>query len=374
MSFDCKTYPFLYSYDYVYKKYPGLSIENLLEDPLSTVKARALNLLEDVLIKGVVEPFQGSCEEHVLTFYSLIIGSKLLNDKRLASRIAYAYSRGSRKRLVEESVEDILTICRAIGFDVSLPNVHPRIVTGLLRKSVIYVAKPFAIPLKQYIKLTSIKLAKDARYSLSNQIVDKGFVYVDRNMLNRLIEEKIYYHILEIYDKIEFNTFKLRSFMEEFKKVLEEKGWFKKYTSESAPSNGVSTEKPIYRPDALPPCIARSVEKLNAGENLSHHERFTIASFFVWVGMGVEEVLNLFRRTPDFNERIARYQVEHIAGLRGSRKKYLPYNCDSLKSLGICPINDYCVVKLKNPLSVYKWNLRRRAKGGADEEVNGGAS
>ncbi len=97
---------------------------------------------------------------------------------------------------------------------------------------------------------------------------------------------------------------------------------------------------------AFPPCIKAILEALIAGENLSHHQRFALASFLINIGAEIDAILELFRRSPDFNERIARYQIEHIAGLRGSRKKYLPYSCATMKSLGLCIAN--CGVK--NPL------------------------
>ena len=100
---------------------------------------------------------------------------------------------------------------------------------------------------------------------------------------------------------------------------------------------------------AYPPCIRMLINSLLSGENLSHHQRFAIASFLINIGASIDAILELFKRSPDFNEKIARYQIEHIAGLRGSKKKYLPYNCTTMRSLGMC-VSD-CGVK--NPLTYY---------------------
>jgi len=100
---------------------------------------------------------------------------------------------------------------------------------------------------------------------------------------------------------------------------------------------------------AYPPCIKTLINSLISGENLSHHQRFAVASFLVNIGANIDAVLDLFKRSPDFNERVARYQIEHIAGLRGSKKRYLPYNCVTMRSLGLC-VGD-CGVK--NPLTYY---------------------
>jgi DNA primase large subunit len=72
-------------------------------------------------------------------------------------------------------------------------------------------------------------------------------------------------------------------------------------------------------------------------------------------GYSTEKILTILSERPDFNEKIARYQVEHIAGLRGSRTKYRPPSCQTMKSLGLC-IEDgrLCPKWIKNPLEYRK--------------------
>ena len=111
---------------------------------------------------------------------------------------------------------------------------------------------------------------------------------------------------------------------------------------------------------AYPPCIKTLINSLLSGENLSHHQRFAIAAFLVNIGANLDAILELFKRSPDFNEKIARYQIEHIAGLRGSKKKYLPYNCTTMRSLGIC-VGD-CGVK--NPLTYYYKRIKELTRKG----------
>jgi DNA primase large subunit len=64
---------------------------------------------------------------------------------------------------------------------------------------------------------------------------------------------------------------------------------------------------------------------------------------------------------PDFNEKIARYQVEHIAGLRGSRTRYKPPSCQTMRSLGLC-VEDgrLCPKWIKNPLEFRKPKDRQK--------------
>ena len=65
-------------------------------------------------------------------------------------------------------------------------------------------------------------------------------------------------------------------------------------------------------------------------------ENFAIASYMVNAGYGIDEVVDVFKDRSDFDEKIARYQVEHIAGLRGSRVKYKPPSCSRMKTYGLC--------------------------------------
>jgi DNA primase large subunit len=63
-------------------------------------------------------------------------------------------------------------------------------------------------------------------------------------------------------------------------------------------------------------------------------------------------VIDVFKDRADYNEKIARYQVEHIAGMRGSRTKYKPPSCNKMKSYGLCVEGGAkCPRKIKNPLN-----------------------
>jgi len=74
--------------------------------------------------------------------------------------------------------------------------------------------------------------------------------------------------------------------------------------------------------------------------------------------MTVESVIDLFRSLSDFNERMTRYQVEHIAGGRGSRTKYIPPRCDTLRTHGVCPGMDDICKTIRHPLGYYRRKMR----------------
>ena len=68
----------------------------------------------------------------------------------------------------------------------------------------------------------------------------------------------------------------------------------------------------------------------------------------------------MFRNMPDFNEKITRYQVEHLAGLRGSGKRYRTYSCEKMKSLGLCKAD----CGTRSPIQAYYRILSRMVKEG----------
>ena len=109
---------------------------------------------------------------------------------------------------------------------------------------------------------------------------------------------------------------------------------------------------------AFPPCIKALYDAISSGRHISHVGRFALTSFLINAGMTVENVVDLFRSLSDFDERMTRYQVEHIAGGRGSRTKYIPPRCDTLRTHGVCPgMNEICK-RIRHPLAYYRRKLR----------------
>ncbi|NOY11884.1 MAG: hypothetical protein GXO67_07395 [Archaeoglobi archaeon] len=105
--------------------------------------------------------------------------------------------------------------------------------------------------------------------------------------------------------------------------------------------------------DLFPPCMRKIVADLKDSANVPHTARFAITTFMLNVGYSVEEVLDLFRNAPDFDEEKARYQIEHIAGQRGAGKEYDVPSCSTMKTYHNC-VSD-CGVK--HPMELYRRRL-----------------
>ena len=73
---------------------------------------------------------------------------------------------------------------------------------------------------------------------------------------------------------------------------------------------------------AFPPCINAIYQAASTTHHLSQMERFTLTAFLLNIGMPPEKVSEIYKSFSDYNERLTRYQIEHIAGERGSGTQY----------------------------------------------------
>ena len=111
---------------------------------------------------------------------------------------------------------------------------------------------------------------------------------------------------------------------------------------------------------AFPPCInALYQEAALQPPPQPTVGRFTLTSFLINIGMTPEKVNELFKTFSDYNERLTLYQIEHIAGERGSATKYTPPQCSVLQNAyGVCKNCDDLCRRIYHPLGYY----RRRQK------------
>ncbi|MBC7090850.1 MAG: hypothetical protein H5T50_02935 [Nitrososphaeria archaeon] len=183
----------------------------------------------------------------------------------------------------------------------------------------------YAIHVKDYIKLSSS--LKSIHWKIVNKIVYNGLVYLKRREIIRLARDKIYQ---EIYKRIkDAPTPVVPQNLQYLVDIVKNRPLPKRLAKNLVPT-------------VDPPCVTQILDKIKAGKNLSHYERFFITTFLLKRGKTIDEIISLFSFSPDFNEKIARYQVEHIAGLRGGRKQYNVPDCKTLFSQSLCYKNESC--------------------------------
>jgi len=199
----------------------------------------------------------------------------------------------------------------------------------------------YKVQLAQYLRL--IRELSGPEWRLVNRMVHRGFVYLTEAEVVRLFRQKAYQLLSSVENvpkiKVQQLPPKLQEAAEDIVKELVKLR--SSYQPITAPASG-----------DWPPCMEAIRARV---AEASHKELFTLTAFMINKGHSKEEILALLAERPDFNEKIARYQVEHIAGLRGSRTKYRPPSCQTMKSLGLC-VEDgkYCPRWIQNPLQYQK--------------------
>jgi DNA primase large subunit len=192
---------------------------------------------------------------------------------------------------------------------------------------------------------------RDANWKLVNRLLVQGTVYLNQHDVARLLQEEVQRRIEKRLEAKE-----LPNFPEKITKIAE------RLTELAREKIGVEEMEgfpKVVAQSAFPPCIAALYEAASKGRHLSHVGRFTLTSFLVNIGMPPEKVNELFKSFSDYNERLTRYQVEHIAGERGSRTRYTPPQCATLQTHGVCTNSDDLCRRVRHPLKYYKLKQRR---------------
>lgn len=189
----------------------------------------------------------------------------------------------------------------------------------------------------------------DKKWKLVNKRMLKGEVYLTKSEAARLLEEEVRRYIEGKLDiKVGSLPEAVMSRINRLKQLFIEKRG--EIQLEELPKEVIV--------NAYPPCIKELYDTIASGRNVSHIGRFALTSFLINIGMTTKNVVNLFSSLSDFNERLTRYQVEHIAGERGSRTKYIPPRCDTLRTHGVCHSMDDICRRVRHPLAYYRRKLR----------------
>ncbi len=179
-----------------------------------------------------------------------------------------------------------------------------------------------------YLQLTK-RLKSEPRFKLVNRLVRGGFVSLTRPEVIRLVREALY------NDYSQTKTVPPGWESEEAKAIR------------SALQKRLAETIPPAPSREWPPCM---VALRNQVADASHFGLFALAAYMSQKGHTVDEIVEAMKARADFDPRIARYQVEHIAGMRGSRIKYSPPKCSTMQTHGLCIENGRLCGGIKNPL------------------------
>ena len=340
---DLAKYPFAPEAQ-AFVKERGLTIEELARPEHRTILDRALDRIKEALTVGVISAKLDELEVELLSYPAAVALISLSGDRLLQSR----YAEGEAKRafaLLKSEGADKLAFLAQHCFKWLVVRSHADL--G-------FRSYEFTLWWRDYL---SVSMGfKSPHWKLVNRALSAGMVYLQRHELARLMAEALRERLLH-----RLSTPPSVELAGELKAAL---AHILELSKRKAPRQALDEVEGMGEA-AYPPCIKALVEDAMAGRQLPHMARFTLASFMLSIGKSIEEVVNLFRSLPDFDEKRTTYHVRHIAGEIGSRTKYTPPSCDTLRTFNLCTSPDHLCQRIRHPLTYYKLrSLERRGEGG----------
>jgi len=332
---DLAKYPFLKETT-EYVKGLSLRIEDLVNPEYAGILERATERVEEAILYALVSRKLQREDVEILSFPVAVVLAAATQDSFIKKRYALAEAKQAYNDMKGESKERIAALARNFGWNFTVNDA---------------VKTPYEFSLRFTDYLRNTASLRDKKWKLVNRFMSNGHVHLSRSEAVRLISEEVRRHVekrLETKDLPKLPP-RMSEIVDGIKKLSVEK--IGKAEMEGFPKTIVN--------QAFPPCIITLYQAFSSGRHLSHIGRFTLTSFLISVGMPPETVGDLFKNFSDFDERMTRYQVEHIAGERGSRTRYTPPKCETLQTHGVCTSPDETCQKIRHPLSYYRRKLKK---------------
>ncbi len=330
---DIAKYPFLKEAS-AYVQRLDLKIDDLADPALANILERAEERVEEAILFALTGIRNRNSEVEILSFPVALILVVATESSFIRKRYALAEAKQAFENMKLETKERIFAIGH--NFKWNLASGDPT-----------KISCEFLLSFVDYLKNTTH--LKDGKWKLVNRIMSNGRIHLTQSEVVRLLSEEVRKYIEKRFEIRDMPILppKITEIVEKIKKLSIEK--IGKSEPEEFPK--------IIAQTSFPPCIDSLYQTFTSGRHLSHVGRFTLTSFLVNAGMSSEKVVELFRNVSDFNERMTRYQVEHIAGEKGSRVRYVPPKCDTLKTHGVCVNPDYLCQRISHPLAYYRKKL-----------------
>ncbi|MBT0160101.1 DNA primase large subunit PriL [Candidatus Bathyarchaeota archaeon A05DMB-2] len=332
---DLAKYPFLKD-TAEYMKKLGLKIEELENPEMAPILDRAQERVKEAILSlGVGKKRENHVE--IPSFPVAIMLAIATKNSFIKKRYALAEAKQAFSDMQFENNERIMAIAADFDWNIALNRD-------------LTVPLEFALSFIDYLRNTTH--LRDKNWKLVNRLLANGKVYLNKHDVARLLQEEVQHRIEKKLEAKELPNFpeKITVMAEHLLELAREK--IGKQEMEGFPK--------VVSQSAFPPCIVALYEAASKGRHLSHVGRFTLTAFLVNIGMPPEKVTELFKSFSDYNERLTRYQIEHIAGERGSRTQYTSPQCSTLQTHAVCTGSDALCRRVHHPLTYYRIKLRQR--------------
>jgi DNA primase large subunit len=312
-------------------------------DPLELTRPELIPILERAMERIRQGVFSGRIaadltqeDIDILAYPTALMLISSVGDDRTRRRYALAEAKRAYELLRYENPEKLLQIAGSFGWDAKL-----------VERDVGDTHFEFALHFTFYVR--NAARIHDLRWKLVNRVLTEGYVLLPREDFARLLEEEVQSRVLEKTSGAPVELPKeLAGRVEPLSAILRARS-----------QHLAADEMPhAVMASAMPPCMKNLLSLLQTSKHISHMGRFAMAAFLLNIGTNEEDLLKMFKAFSDFDERIARYQVEHIAGKRGSRRKYTAPNCATMRTHGVCVNPDELCATITHPLSYYRKKAR----------------
>jgi DNA primase large subunit len=313
---DLAKYPFLTEAG-EYLRNTGLSLEQLGHPDWKPILEKAYGR---IVVASSGQIYSSDLEtlgsdSDLLSFIVAIILLKSAGITTLIKRFSLAEARRAERYLQK----DLWVSRDKKNFEIPL-----KIIQELFGVKVSIDDDEFVIKVPDYLK-RAIHF-HEREWKLVNRRVNNGDVYLTAHETVRLIRAE-----LGKYIDSRIQSIKIDSIPQIFQQRVDDLILLaKKFTDFT------------YVSSEYPPCVKHAIEVLEKGENLPHSGRFLLATYLLSRRKTVTEIAPLFKNAPDYNERITRYQLEHISGSSGSGTKYQCPSCEKLRSEDLCFATSDC--------------------------------
>lgn len=331
-----------------------IKLEDIANPGYGRILDRGAERVEEAITRGEVSARLADPLTELLSFPIAVMFVTVIGERFLDRRYALGEAVRVYNLMREEGRERIAGIAREeFGWDVSL-----------CEEEVDGQSYGFRLHFSDYLSTASG--FHEEKWKLVNRVMRDGYVLLSQMEAARLVQEEVEELIRERVSKHVKIALPepIQERLEKVSRVFEENR--SRLGGEALPSEVIN--------EAFPPCMKHALEGLLSGRRASHMERFGLTSFLIHAGMEIDDIVDLYVSVTDFDESLTRYQIEHIAGMRGGRTRYTPPTCSTLRTHGICRDRDDLCDRVKHPLGYYRIEARRLGKKQETEPAEGSES
>lgn len=302
-----------------------IPLDKMSEPVFERSKARVFSIMQRKAYKPKAESSQEILLNEILAFPLSKVMVSCMASPDICKRFSESTANGCFESLTAEKDATLndLAIELGVKFSPSADGVYFAEISLFD-----FLAVNFA---QEFMRLVNLKLEHGTVYLTKNEFCRYLSRFIFRNL-----NESLPLPIIDVPRKIkDFSKQLYSDFASEQKKAFPE------------------MKLGNVRPELFPECMSSIYLELANNGNPNHIKRFDLACFLIEAGMEVEPIVELFKRAPNFNEKVTRYHLNNI-----KQHGYSPPSCAKLREHGITCAN--CTAK--HPMQIYRKNLAAARK------------